>query len=306
MKLLIVGGTGMIGGHAALYLREQGHDVTVAARKAPGADTALRDIPVLLGDYSAGDFTSSELSQFEGVVFAAGNDIRHIPEGQTPQDHYEHANTVQIPRFFERARDGGVKVGVYIGSFYPQAAPHVVEGDPYLMSRKASDERVRALNAPDFRVCSLNAPVMVGAYPGLVVPFFDAYFAYALGQLDPMPVFCPPGASNFMSVRSLAEAVEGALARGVGGTAYLVGDENMTYQQYFHLFFEAVGSPLRPEVRNEEHPLLPDAAQPAGRGGIIEYEPDPAETALLGYRRHDVRHAVGELYEDFQRRHGMT
>lgn len=305
MKILIVGGTGMIGGHAALYLREQAHDVSVAARKAPGADTALHDFPVLLGDYAKGDFSSEQLSAFDGIIFAAGNDIRHIPEGRTAQDHYHEANTVQIPRFFERARDGGVKTCVYIGSFYPHAAPHVVDGDPYLMSRKASDERVRALNAPGFRVCSLNAPVMVGAYPGLVVPFFDAYFAYAMGQLDPMPIFAPPGASNFMSVRSLAEAMDGTLARGEGGKAYLVGDENMTYQAYFQLFFDAVGSTVRPDVRNEEHPLLPDAAQPAGRGGIIDYEPDAAETALLGYRRNDVRRAVGELYEDFKRRHGI-
>ena len=32
MKILVIGGTGMIGGHAALYLKSQGHDVTVAAR----------------------------------------------------------------------------------------------------------------------------------------------------------------------------------------------------------------------------------------------------------------------------------
>lgn len=306
MKILIVGGTGMIGGHAALHLREQGHDITLGARNRPGAETAIGDLPALIGDYAAGDFPAESLAGFDALIFAAGNDIRHLPAGRSAEDHYHDANTVQIPRFFERARDGGIPTAVYIGSFYPQAAPQVVQGDPYLMSRKASDEAVRALDAPGFRVCSLNAPVMVGAYPGLVVPFFDAYFAYALGQLAPMPVFAPPGASNFMSVRSLAEAMAGVIERGEGGKAYLVGDESMTYQQYFQLFFDAVGSPIRPEVRDEEHPLLPDAAQPAGRGGVIRYEPDAAETALLGYRRGDVRHAVAELYGDFRRRHGIA
>ncbi|MBM4494447.1 NAD-dependent epimerase/dehydratase family protein, partial [Rhodococcus hoagii] len=37
MKILIVGGTGMIGAHTALHLRDQGNDVTVAARN-PLAD----------------------------------------------------------------------------------------------------------------------------------------------------------------------------------------------------------------------------------------------------------------------------
>ncbi|WP_139280384.1 NAD-dependent epimerase/dehydratase family protein, partial [Rhodococcus tukisamuensis] len=32
MKILVLGGTGMIGAHAALHLRERGNDVTLAAR----------------------------------------------------------------------------------------------------------------------------------------------------------------------------------------------------------------------------------------------------------------------------------
>ena len=302
MKILIVGGTGMIGGHAALYLREQGHSVTIAARGAPPAATELPSLAFLAGDYSAGDFGGDELQGFDALIFAAGNDIRHLPEGVTAQQHYHRANTVAIPRFFERARDAGIGTAIYIGSFYPQAVPHVVGGDPYLRSRKASDEAVRALDAPGFRVCSLNAPVMVGAIPGMSVPFFDAYFDYASGKLAPMPIFTPAGASNFMSVRSLAEAMAGALLRGEGGKAYLVGDETLSYRDFFQIFFDAVGSDLHPEPLDEEHPLLPDAAQPAGRGAEIRYEPAPEEVLLLGYRRGDVRRAVGELYDDYRRR----
>ena len=33
MKILIVGGTGMIGGHAAVFLQARGDEVTLAARK---------------------------------------------------------------------------------------------------------------------------------------------------------------------------------------------------------------------------------------------------------------------------------
>jgi dihydroflavonol-4-reductase len=35
MKILVVGGTGMIGGHAALHLQALGHDVSVAGRNPP-------------------------------------------------------------------------------------------------------------------------------------------------------------------------------------------------------------------------------------------------------------------------------
>ena len=80
MKILIVGGTGMIGGHAATFLRGQGHEVTLAARKAAPAGTPMADMPVIFGDYSEGTFTESDLEPFDGVVFAAGQDIRHLPK----------------------------------------------------------------------------------------------------------------------------------------------------------------------------------------------------------------------------------
>ena len=39
MKILIVGGTGLIGGHAALHLQSLGHEITIAARNPPPAAT---------------------------------------------------------------------------------------------------------------------------------------------------------------------------------------------------------------------------------------------------------------------------
>jgi hypothetical protein len=45
--------------------------------------------------------------------------------------------------------------------------------------------------------------------------------------------------------------------------------------------------------------MLPDIAIPQGRGNFIAYEPDAAEVALLGYRRHDVARAVAEVVRQF-------
>ena len=78
MKTLIVGGTGMIGSHVAAHLRERGDDVTLAARSTPEAGSYASEFPVLLGDYTDGGLTAAELEGFEAIVFAAGNDIRHL------------------------------------------------------------------------------------------------------------------------------------------------------------------------------------------------------------------------------------
>jgi hypothetical protein len=42
---------------------------------------------------------------------------------------------------------------------------------------------------------------------------------------------------------------------------------------------------------------LPDRFIVQGRGNVLAYEPDPAETALLGYSRHDVARAVREVVD---------
>ena len=102
-----------------------------------------------------------------------------------------------------------------------------------------------------------------------------------------------------MSFRSLSQALEGALLRGESGKAYLVGDENLSFADYFGLFFKAAGSSETLAERDEEHPLLPDIAIPQGRGNWIRYEPDPEETALLGYARNDVANAVAEVVAQF-------
>lgn len=299
MKVLVVGGTGALGGHAALHLAAQGHDVTISGRgKGAPAGTPLTALGFMQGDYVAGDFTPERLRGFEWVVFAAGNDPRHVPEGEDFGAWLHKANHVALPAFFAAAREAGVQRAVQLGSFYPQAAPALTSGNVYIQSRLAACEGARAQGRPGFDVVSVNAPFMVGTVPGLPSAIFDPYVQWAKG-LIPIAHYAPVGGTNFMSFRSLSEAIEGALLRGEPGRAYLVGDENLSFREYFQLFFTAVGSDVTVEERDEELPLLPDIAIPQGRGNTIAYEPDAAETALLGYRRHDVSAAVAEIAAQF-------
>ena len=61
------------------------------------------------------------------------------------------------------------------------------------------------------------------------------------------------------------------------------------------MFFDAVGSGVTLETRDAEHPLLPDRFIVQGRGHSLRYEPDAAQTALLGYDRKDIARAVAEV-----------
>lgn len=303
MNILVVGGTGLIGGHAALLLQARGHTVSIAGRKPAAPGSALADLEWIQGDYVAGTFSKEDLARFDALVFAAGNDIRHLPpdaDAAAQAAHWEHANTEAVPRFFELARDAGVRRAVLVGSFYSHVAPELIEQSPYVRSRHLADAGVRALARADFQVCSVNAPFVVGSVPGLHVPMFEAYTRYAEGALAVIPVFGPAGGSNFISTQSLSEAILGALQTGEAGKAYLVGDENLSFADYFRAFFRASGNDQNVPSLDQEHPLLPDIAIYTGRGNTVAYDPEPAETALLGYRRGDIQRAVNEVVSQYR------
>src|SRR3546814_4559840 len=83
---------GLIGGHVALHLQSLGHDVTIAARKPAQPGSALAALPIVIGDYVEDGFTREQLAGFDALVFAAGNDIRHLDKNTDEAKHWQRAN----------------------------------------------------------------------------------------------------------------------------------------------------------------------------------------------------------------------
>ncbi|MDD3799701.1 MAG: NAD(P)-dependent oxidoreductase [Novosphingobium sp.] len=302
MKILVVGGTGMIGGHAALHLTSLGHDVAVAGRRPPQETTELAKLPFVQGDFMEGTFTKEQLAPFDAVVFAAGNDIRHLPKGTKFDDHVMRSNAECVPQFAALCKEAGVRHFIHVGSFYPHIAPELMDKIPYIRSRKLAVEGIVALADDNFHAVSLDAPFVVGTVPGMSLPMFEMYTRYAEGKLEGMEAFGPAGGTNFISCQSLSEAIAGALERGENGKAYLLGDENLGFAEYFGLFFKAAGNDVPVPALDKEHPMLPDIGIYTGRGNYVTYEPDPADVELLGYRRHDVTRAVNEVVDQYRSR----
>ncbi|MDQ8706024.1 NAD(P)-dependent oxidoreductase [Streptomyces sp. LHD-70] len=296
MKTLVVGGTGMIGGHTARKLTDVGHDVTVAARRPPKSDSLVADYPVLIGDYAEDEIREKQLEPFEAVVFVAGNDIRHVAPEDADQEFWDKVQGVGVPRFVERAKRAGVRRVVQVGSYYHQVRPELAETNPYVRARRDADAASRALATDEFNVSTLNPPSIVGMVPGATTRYFAKQLAWARGELvGKVPDFAPAGGTNYMTVRSLAEAIAGALVNARSGAAYLVGDENLTFTEYFQLVFDASGSGRKLEERDAEHPFMPDAFIVPGRGEVVSYEPEALEEEFLGYRRNDVRPMIEEM-----------
>jgi nucleoside-diphosphate-sugar epimerase len=68
MNILIVGGTGLLGGHAALYLHSLGHQVTIAARRPAPAATPMAQLPFVSIDFVAGNARKEDLQGFDAMV----------------------------------------------------------------------------------------------------------------------------------------------------------------------------------------------------------------------------------------------
>lgn len=299
MNVLIVGGTGTIGGHAALHLRSLGYKVTIAGRRRPEKVMVLSEFAFLECDYVAPEVPLASLSKFDAVVFTAGHDVRHVPQGANLDEHVLFVNGKAIPRFARAAKEAGVRFFINVGSFYPHVAPQLVQTNAYIRSRQLAVDGILALAGDDFSVCSLDAPIVVGTVPGIPSMSFEGYAKYAMGLLG-IPPSAPEGGSNFLSTQSLSEAIAGALEHGESGKAYLLGDENLTFAEYVGKFFAAAGNKSVVQTITDEHPLLPDSVTPAGRGKTVSYEPDAQDVKLLGYRRNDITRAITDVIVQYR------
>ena len=292
MKVLVVGGTGLSGAHAALKLRQAGHEVSIMSRSKPVPPHPVADFKHIVANYRDGNTTKEQLQGFDWMLFAAGADIRQLPEGVDQAEFFHQANTVAIPAFFELAKAAGIKRTVYIGTYYPQIVPAAINTSAYVGSRHLADETIRALSDNSFNVCSLNAPFIIGHLDGLEVPHLEALVHYAAGHIEGLPLMAPAGGVNHINITSLSEAILAAFDHGESGKAYLVGDENLSWKTYLEMWCDAVGNPQDLPVTEEEHPIFPDIMLYAGRNAVVSYEPD---TSVINYSRNQVKPAIEQI-----------
>jgi nucleoside-diphosphate-sugar epimerase len=297
VKVVVAGGAGFIGSHVAARLAGRGDAVTVMTRRPASENdpSAIDGMPRLLADYTSDALAADLLEGFDTVVFAAGNDIRHVAAHDEDAAFWDRVQAEGVPRFAALAKRAGVGRFVQVGSYYHQLHPEWADTIPYVAARKAADDGARALTDETFAAITLNPPSIVGVPPGRGLRRFGRMIAWVRGELAEPELFAPTGGTNYMSMHSLAQAVEGAIDAGVPGHAYLIGDENLTYRDYFQQLADAAGSRVRIEERDEEHPYQPDRFIVQGRGSVIAYQPPVNEVEQLGYDRLDVRRALEEI-----------
>jgi len=173
MKILMIGGTGLLGSQAARELIARGHDVrSIALPPLPEGALLPPEMELTLGNIN--DMTDGELeAQFrgmEGFIFAAGVDERI--EGPSPiYDFFKKYNITPLERLLRIAKRSGVKHAVIAGSYFTHFAKthpelELTKWHPYIRSRVDQENMALSFASDTFDVSVLELPYIFGAQKG--------------------------------------------------------------------------------------------------------------------------------------------
>ncbi|MGA0599307.1 NAD-dependent epimerase/dehydratase family protein [Caulobacter sp. KR2-114] len=242
MRILVTGGTGLLGARVIQKLARDGHAVFALTRSASsyGRLEAIGGTPVL-GDLE--DTAPLSLPAIEAVVHAAA-----MFRFSGPREPFFRVNVDGAAALLTAAEAAGAQAFVHIsaaGIIMDEAGAPVRNADEsaptfpdhfcsYLASKARAEALVLAANKPGFRTIALRPPALWG--PG--DPFSRALpEAIRSGRF----AFVDGGEYPFATchVDNAVEAIECALQRGEGGRAYFIGDRD---KQTFRAFVSSLAS----------------------------------------------------------------
>ncbi len=247
LRVCIVGGTGLLGYHAALEFLCRGHTVdTIALRDIELGAWFPRRITVHEADVARLNERQlvGLLRGVDALVYALGPDDRARPDA--PAYDFFHERLVrQCARVFTAARKAGVTRGTVLGSYFScfdRVWPHkrLAERHPYIRCRVEQAQSAIAAGGNTLSVNVLELPYIFGTMPGRT----PLWKGVVLDMLVRLPVvFYPDGGSTMITAAHVGEAVAGAIERGAHGQHYPIGDENLSWDEMLEVMLRTLGMP---------------------------------------------------------------
>lgn len=248
MKILMIGGTGLLGSEGAREYIKRGHEVTsIALPPLPEGATLPEEMKIHYGNYleMSDDELRGYLKGVDAFVFAAGVDER--VEGPAPiYNLYGKYNIEPLHRFFKLCKEEGVKKAVVLGSYFSHFAkkwPHLklTMHHPYIRSR-IDQEKVALSYADDnFQVVILELPYIFGTQPGRKPVW--TFLVDSIRNMDKVTLY-PAGGTTMVTVKQVAQVMAGALETEKSG-AYPIGFYNLTWREFLKVVHESMGMPDR-------------------------------------------------------------
>ena len=247
-RIVVVGGTGLLGYYAVKEFVRRGHSVTaVALPPLPEEGLFPREVDVILANIDELDDSSLRdiLIGQDAIVFAAGADDRVIPRAPA-YDFFYQANVRSCKRVLSLARESGIRRGVILSSYFlyfdriwPEEK--LSEYHPYIRSRREQAEQSMDVSMPDLQLMILELPYIFGSMPGRT-PLWKPLIGYVNSRY---PLLYMRGGTNMIAVEHVGEAIVGAIEKGKGGHSYTVGDENLTWVEFLDRILSILGKRKR-------------------------------------------------------------
>ena len=259
MQVLVLGATGIIGGHVVRAAARAGYHVRAFARpSSPRLALEGVEAEVVLGDLEDIDSLIAAMRGCAAVIHAAG----YYPATPEPRTTHIARAKRHIRNVLEATRQAGISRLVYTSSistigiispnrlgteddyYWPGQMIH-----PYWDCKWIQEQAV--LTARDIDVVVLIPSAVFG--PGDVKPATGA-MVLALARTGTW--VAPTGRVNVVDVRDVAQAHVTALTRGRPGERYLLGGHNVTLPKAYAVIARALG---------HQEPILSIPSAPVSR-----------------------------------------
>lgn len=254
MKVLVTGANGLLGANLTRELVGSGIHVKGFVR--PGADLrALRGVQCQIceGSILSHDDILLALDDCDAVIHAAST------TSVAPRDFefYERTNVDSTKNIVQAVLRLGQKRLVQVSTanaFDPgpkenpgtELSPFTLDryNSGYINSKHMAQQYVlQQVAANNLDAVVVNPNFIIGPYDTKPSSGKIIFFALNWGRR-----WCPPGGKNFVHVRDVTKGIHSALKVGRKGQCYLLGGENLTYQDFFSLVNTIAGRNGKPAV----------------------------------------------------------
>lgn len=241
MKIIVIGGTGLLGHEAVKCALSRGHEVTsLDINDAHSESWFTKEAKTLVGNV----FTMTEdeicevLKGYDAMVYAVGPDDRVIPN-EPAYGFFKLRLVDYCAKVFRAARRAGIKKASLCSSYFlyfDRKFPNkkLSEIHAYIKVRKEQAEVVlkeaKEVNGlPEMKVYVMELPYIFGTCPNRPPLWKDIFLKSIDLTNDNAPVYFPSGGSVMCTSKHIGEALIGAIEYGDESRHYAIGDENHSY-----------------------------------------------------------------------------
>lgn len=243
-KVLIIGGTGLLGQHSAVALKNNGYEPVLISRNKPiKLLDSLNEIQIIQTD--AKNLSEEELISlfkgYYGIVYALGPDDREIHKAPALKFFIENLTEPTV-RIVMAADMAGVEKAVICGSYFSawmreRKLPELMDRHPYILARER--QALESINAvKNISVSILEIPYVFGTAPD-VKPIWRTWL---FDRLKAMPiVMYPVGGSAVVTAKQCGQAIAGLIDKGEHGGRYPISWKNLSWSELLKIILPHLG-----------------------------------------------------------------